>query len=246
MTEHEIIRVRNLIKTTKFHHPFTWKKYKNHVTIIMYLMDSIDELDQLVRREEFPVLHMSEDQSVTIIKKVGSIIQAINLWRQSPLFHGYLDNKVNECTERAMMSTYEYVQTMLNLSVADMNKVLIDYIEALKDEILRRSREDLEEYDIDENDINIQLQDEESDMDAKSSQFATIIRLRNEATASRMVARNHIGSLKSILYYDYIDIIRGVDIISKMKYENKSISKAIRESTIQFVDIKSMKEDKDK
>jgi hypothetical protein len=44
------------------------------------------------------------------------------------------------------------------------------------------------------------------------------------------------------MFYDYIDIIRGVDIITKMKYENKNIAKALGDSTIKFVDIKSSKE----
>ena len=246
MTEHEIIRIRKLLKRMKFRHPFKWRRYTNHVSIVMYLMDSLDDLDKMVRKEEFPVLHMSEDQSVEIIKQSGQILQAINLWKQSPLFHSYLNSRVEECTKQTLDAVYEYVQTMLNLSIADMNKILIDYINALKDEILSRSREEFDECDIDESDIDIQIQDMSSDMEAKSTQFTTILRLRNEASARRIVARNYIGTLRSVLYYDYIDIIRGVDIISKIKYENKSISKSLRKSTIKFVDIESIKEDKQK
>ena len=245
MTEHEIIRIRSLVQRMKFHHPFKWKTYKDHVSIVMYLMDAIDELERLVHKEEFPVLYMTEEQGMSIVKQAGKIVQATNLWKQSPLFHGFLHNKVDEMLTDAINGTYEYVQAMLNLVVADMNKTLLDYIEAMKDEVLRRSQEEFDEYEVDIDDRAINVTDG-SDEDVKEKQFVTILHMRNEATTKRLVAHNSIASFKSVLYYDYIDIIRGVDIISKMKHENRSVSKAFGKTTIKFVDFKSSKEEKKK
>jgi hypothetical protein len=108
---------------------------------------------------------------------------------------------------------------------------------------------DLEENDMYDTDINIEFHDEDEEspeVEEKSSQFNTVIRLRNEATATRIIARTQIATLKSVLYYDYIDIIRGVDLISKMKQENQEISNVLGKTTIKFVDIKSTKEDEKK
>ena len=249
MTEHEIIRVRKMIKIMKHRHPFKWKQYKNHVSIVMYLMDAIDELDNLVHKDEYPVLHMSERESVNIIRQAGKIIQGVNLWKQSPLFHGFLASRVDDAVDCATKATYEYVQSMLNLVLADMNKSVVEYVTAIKDEMIRRSRKEFEENDMYDTDINIEFHDEDEEspeVEEKSSQFNTVIRLRNEATADRIVARTQIATLKSVLYYDYIDIIRGIDLISKMKQENREISNVLGKTTIKFVDIKSTKEDEKK
>jgi hypothetical protein len=243
MTEHEIEKIRGLIRTMKLRHPFKWKTYKDHVSIVMYLMDAVDELEKLIHKEEFPVLYMSEAQSMAIVKQAGKVVQAVNLWKQSILFHNFLIRKVDDMLADAINGTYEYVQTMLNLVVADMNKTMLEYIEALKDEVIRRSQEEFEEYEVDIEDRTINVTDG-SDIDVKEKQFTNILQLRNEATAKRIIAHNAVASFKSLLYYDYIEIIRGIDIISKMKYENKSVSKAFGKSTFKFIDFKSTEEDK--
>jgi hypothetical protein len=185
---------------------------------------------------------MSETQSMAIVKQAGKIVQATNLWKQSPLFHGFLGHKVDELLADAINGVYEYVQVMLNLVVADMNKTVLEYFEALKDEVIRRSQEEFEEYEVDVEDRTISITDG-SDADVKEKQFINILQLRNDATAKRIVAHNAISSFKSVLYYDYIDIIRGVDLISKMKDENKDISKAFGKTMIKFINFKSTEED---
>ena len=241
MTEHEIVRIRGLIKTMKFRHPFKWKRYKHHVSIVMYLMDYVDELERLIYKEDGPVLYMSEAQSMEIVKQAGKVVQAVNLWKQSPLFHNFLIRKVDDMLADAINGTYEYVQSMLNLVVADMNKTVFEYIEALKDEVIRRSQEEFEKYGVDVEDRVINVTGG-SDADVKEKQFINILQLRNEATAKRIIAHNAISSFKSLLYYDYIEIIRGVDIISKTKDENKDISKMFGKTKFKFVDFKSTEE----
>ena len=238
MTEHEIMRISGFIKTMRFRHPFKWKRYKNHVSIVIYLMDSVDELENLISMKETPVLHMSESQSMEIVKQAGKIVQAVNLWKQSPLFHNFLICKVDDMLADVINGTYEYVQAMLNLVVADMNKTMLEYIEALKDEVIRKSQEEFEEYEVDIEDRTINVTDG-SDIDVKEKQFTNILQLRNEATAKRIIAHNAVASFKSLLYYDYIEIIRGVDIISKMKDENKEIGTFMGKTKIKFVDFKS-------
>lgn len=242
MTEHEIMRIRGLVRTMRFRHPFKWKRYKNHVSIVMYLMDYVDELERLIHKEDGPVLYMSEAQSMEIVKQAGKVVQAVNLWKQSPLFHNFLICKVDDMLADAINGTYEYVQSMLNLVVADMNKTILEYIEALKDEVIQRSQEEFEEYEVDVEDRTINVTDG-SDVDVKEKQFVNILQLRNEATAKRIIAHNAVASFKSLLYYDYIEIIRGVDIISKMKDENKDISTMFGKTKFKFIDFKSTEED---
>jgi hypothetical protein len=112
----------------------------------------------------------------------------------------------------------------------------------LKDEVIQRSQEEFEEYEVDVEDRTINVTDG-SDVDVKEKQFINILQLRNEATAKRIIAHNSVASFKSLLYYDYIEIIRGVDIISKMKDENKDISTMFGKTKFKFVDFKSIKED---
>ena len=50
MTEKEAKVYKSLIKQMRFRHPFSWKKYKNHVTIVAYLMDKIEEWDDLKKK----------------------------------------------------------------------------------------------------------------------------------------------------------------------------------------------------
>ena len=239
MTRREVERLNHLVKTMRFKHPFKWKSYKEHISIIAYLMDSIDELDSLIMVHEAPTMEFEESQGIGLIKKSGEVVQAVNLWKQSPLFHNFLSSKVDGVLEDMINAIYEYVQIMLNLVVADMNKSLLEYIEGLKDDVIKNSQQEFEMYEIDEADRTINIAD--SDIELKEKQFMTILQLRNDATTKRLIARNVVGSFKSLLFYDYIDIIRGVDIIQKTRIENKDVKKAFGKSKVKFVDLNTSK-----
>ena len=243
MTSTEIQHLKLLVKKMKRRHPFKWRRYENHVTIVAYIMDALDDLDSLVRMEDKPIMQMNEDRCMKIISKTGQLVQAISLWKVSPYYHQFLQHRTNDLLDDVVSSSYEYAQVMLNMTIADMNKNLMEYISSVKEDFLKQDDENDDEeemYEIDEESKTINMM--KPDEDLHERQLLQIVQLRNEATAKRLIARNNISSLKAFMFYDYIDIIRGVDIITKMKYENKNIAKALGDSTIKFVDIKSSKE----
>lgn len=242
MTEKDAKMYQDRIKRMKHRHPFSWRKYENHVMIVAYLIDKIDELDNLIRVEEEPILKFNEEQGMKIVKCTGFIVQGINMWKQSPFFHTFLFRKVDDVVSDTISGSYDYVQTMLNMVVVDMNRELVKYINYVKSEILNPDEiDDEEEYDeeVDDSEVNLITSTNSKLMD---DQLANIIRMRNEATTKRLIVRNAISSLRAMMSYDYLEIIRGIDIISERKRENKNIAQTLSLPEIKFIDPKSIKE----
>lgn len=240
MTEKEAKVYKSLIKQMRFRHPFSWKKYKNHVTIVAYLMDKIEEWDELIKINEEPILKFSENQSMKIVKCSGYVVQGVNLWKQDPYFHPFLYHKVDDILKDAVDASYEYIQVMLNMIVVDMNRELVNYINTVKEEII--DAEDLisDEDDDDDSEVSLITTDNSK---LQNDQLASLIRMRNDCTAKRLIARNAIGSLKAIIAYDYLEIIRGIDIISERKRENKNIVQTLSSPEIKFIDPTSIKKE---
>ena len=237
MTEKDAKMYEASIKKMKRKHPFSWKKYKDHISIVAYLMDIIDKLDSLIETNEEPILKFNEKQGMKIINVSGHLVQAVNMWKKDDYFHSFLVEKVDEIVSDVVNGSYEYTQVMLNMAVVDMNRQLVEYINKVKDEVLNGQELDIDEDEIDdESPISLITSDNSSLHD---DQLATIIRMRNEATCKRIIARNAIASMKAVVAYDYIEILRGVDIISKQKRENKHIARYISNPTIKFVDVRS-------
>lgn len=232
--EHEILE-RNF-KQFKRKHPFHHKKYREYTLYVIQLLDELEKLDDILTIDEDTLeVDVSEKTAISLTEHIGNVIGLVKLWQKNPMFHPFQSEIVTSTCQTFVDCIYRTIQDTLNVTMADMNHMLIEYLQKCKNDIVAEDIKDNGGYVDEQMDDFIMMHD-----NIRSEQLEFIVKTRNEFTANRLISRLQLMMFRNIIAYDYIEIMAGVDIIRERKRTSKEVGNVIKRN-IKFIDIRTLK-----
>ena len=241
MTEQERKKYNEIIKNYKKHHPFKYKKFKSYLTIIMMLLDELKNCEQKIGYDNYDIdIHYNESDAIKVMDAVGRVVNVTKLWRMTEFFPSVHKCNVDENLKDFVECGYEYAQQMLNSSIIDLNKIILDYFIGIKNKMIEEKRTECQEDEYQEEyrqyEETVYKEMEEEDMSAKESKIQEVVRARNELISKRIIALNALNNFRQCVLFDYIEIFAGFDPTVYNKNINKLSSKAMQDPEVKFID----------
>lgn len=236
MTDFEHETIEKNFKVFKRRHPFQYRKYKTYTICVIQLLDELDKIDELLTIDEDTMnLGISEKLAMELTQSVGYVVGLLKVWQKNSLFHPFQTEIVTNSAQTFVDCAYRTIQDSLNMTMTDLNQMIIEYLQTCKNDIVAEEIKDNGGYVDEDMDQFIMMHD-----DVRSDQLERVMRMRNEFTSNRLITRLQLTMFKNVIAYDYVEIMMGVDIIRERKKSSKETGQMIKRK-IKFIDINELK-----